>query len=434
MAQRDILALAKQGNAKAIAALINRSLHSQGITAKTELREGCLHVLLESAQVPNQKALVAFIRKGIIGLGAESIKTVKVYGCQLGTDSPVWKQKIELRIDSASSYAPTLPEQEALQLPLQNRLIKQLQKAVTTKQPASVRPAVITENPFLNLKARSLLLWVILAGTLISFLISLGIGLSESLTGLTLDKPFIVPISYILTFSSLCAWILLRFKALHINPRRIIGNLPSNYRWLPTVGLIVAILLFSIGSFYLSFYFLSFAFPSFVESIFKEKLFLSASQTSAPLLYNGLEFLTVVVVAPVTEEFLFRGILLHRWAAKWGIRPAIIISSLVFGFLHANFVGLSMFGVVMALLYIKTRTLLVPIICHALNNGSVVILEFLAIASNSAETTYTLEKFRSEWWMGALYLVLSAPWLIRFIYKNWSSRRSEVPYFANVSQ
>jgi hypothetical protein len=92
----NLLELAKQGNAKAIAILINRQLQPKGITAKAAFKDGCLQIMLESVQVPNQQALVAFVRKGITSLGAESIEKVKVYGRQKGEDFPAWSEEFEL--------------------------------------------------------------------------------------------------------------------------------------------------------------------------------------------------------------------------------------------------------------------------------------------------------------------------------------------------
>lgn len=107
--QPNILELAKQGNAKAIAILINRQLQPKGITAKAAFKDSCLQIILESVQVPNQKALVAFVRKGITSLGAESIQKVKVYGRKKGEDFPAWSEEFELAVKplpspSASVY------------------------------------------------------------------------------------------------------------------------------------------------------------------------------------------------------------------------------------------------------------------------------------------------------------------------------------------
>jgi hypothetical protein len=92
--------LAKQGNAKAITALINRQLQPKGITAKAALKDGCLQVMLESAQVPNQQVLVTFIRKGVTSLEAASIDRVKVYGRQIGEEFPAWHQEFEIGVQS----------------------------------------------------------------------------------------------------------------------------------------------------------------------------------------------------------------------------------------------------------------------------------------------------------------------------------------------
>lgn len=96
MTQQNILRLAKQGNSKAIAVLINRYLQPKGITVvKVALKDSCLLILLESAQEPNRQ-VVAFIRRVIMNLGSESIKKVKVYGKQTGENFPAWTKEFEL--------------------------------------------------------------------------------------------------------------------------------------------------------------------------------------------------------------------------------------------------------------------------------------------------------------------------------------------------
>lgn len=103
MTQANLLELAKQGDAQAIASLMNRQLQPKGITVKVALKDACLQVMLESAQVPNQQALVAFVRKGITGLGAASIERVKVYGRKIGEDFPDWSREFELVVQLKSS-------------------------------------------------------------------------------------------------------------------------------------------------------------------------------------------------------------------------------------------------------------------------------------------------------------------------------------------
>lgn len=84
-----------------------------------------------------------------------------------------------------------------------------------------------------------------------------------------------------------------------------------------------------------------------------------------------------VLVAPVIEELLFRGLLyglLRRHA-----RPvlAMIAVGMLFGAIHDSpvaFVPLSLFGVLMCYLYEKTGRLSVPIVAHMIFNGIMVML------------------------------------------------------------
>jgi|JFJP01.1.fsa_nt_gi hypothetical protein len=96
MTQQNILELAKQGDAKAIALLLNRQLQAKGITATASLKDGCLQVMLEATEAPSQQVLAAWVSKSIAGLGAASIEKVKVYGRQTGSKVPAWSQEFEV--------------------------------------------------------------------------------------------------------------------------------------------------------------------------------------------------------------------------------------------------------------------------------------------------------------------------------------------------
>ena len=158
---------------------------------------------------------------------------------------------------------------------------------------------------------------------------------------------------------------------------RLVGPLPEGHDWLLTTGIVAAAVVFSFGSAMLISSLLSYAESGWVESFIVGDDWLNA---------RPVVFLLAValVVAPVIEEVLFRGVVLHRFAVKWGLGPAIVVSSLLFGILHVNFVGVGVLGVVMALLYVRTQTLIVPIACHVLNNAVAVSLVILAMLTNAA--------------------------------------------------
>ncbi len=126
---------------------------------------------------------------------------------------------------------------------------------------------------------------------------------------------------------------------------------------------------------------------------------------------------------------------LHRWASKWGIQTAVVVSGLLFGMLHANVLGLTFFGIVMGVLYIKTRTLIVPIACHAFNNLLAVGMGLLSGGSKTTTSTVNLlEQLRSSWWVGVVLMLISLPLLVRFLYRNWPRKDALIPYSINSSQ
>ncbi|MHC5757901.1 hypothetical protein [Nostoc sp.] len=100
MTQPNLLELAKQGDAQAIASVINYLFQPKGITAKVILKDGCLQIMLESFQVPEQESSVTFIRKLIVNLQATPIKYVKIYGKSKGQNSVAWIDYLYLTADN----------------------------------------------------------------------------------------------------------------------------------------------------------------------------------------------------------------------------------------------------------------------------------------------------------------------------------------------
>lgn len=286
------------------------------------------------------------------------------------------------------------------------------------------------ENPFIALKARLVVV--------VFFVTALGLALVfGTLGGLGLipwaaDDPIFAPVLYSLIFSSLCLsiWLVSRRPPLRLS--YLLGPWPHQLAWLQLLWLVVGVFLFSLGAFQLSYLALSLVAPTWVEASLQQSLLLSAEQAASPRLYNGLMLFSVVVVAPIAEEFIFRGVLLHRWGTKWGVGPAIFLTSVLFGLLHANVIGLFVFGVVMALLYLSTRSLIVPIVAHAINNAIASGVELLTALTTPEDLAInTLAEFRASWWLGVLCLLVSAPWVLRYVVYHWPQPNAPLPYFAN---
>lgn len=87
-----------------------------------------------------------------------------------------------------------------------------------------------------------------------------------------------------------------------------------------------------------------------------------------------VQILLIVIVAPISEEVCFRGMLFGGLRERLPRALAALIAGLVFGALHA-LTGLSTvppliaFGVILCLLYEKTGSIVPGIILHALNNS-----------------------------------------------------------------
>lgn len=101
-----------------------------------------------------------------------------------------------------------------------------------------------------------------------------------------------------------------------------------------------------------------------------------------------LLFLAVVIIGPIAEEILFRGILFTRWSRVYGPARAAFYSSLLFGVLHANAIGLFFAGWVLCMVYMYTRSLWIPIAIHILNN-------FLAVVMY--QTDFSVGMISADW-------------------------------------
>jgi len=79
-----------------------------------------------------------------------------------------------------------------------------------------------------------------------------------------------------------------------------------------------------------------------------------------------------LLIAPVAEELLFRGILLRLAAKRFGVGPAIALCSACFAAIHFHLpatLPLFVIASAFALAYIYTGSILVPIVMHAIFNG-----------------------------------------------------------------
>ena len=90
----------------------------------------------------------------------------------------------------------------------------------------------------------------------------------------------------------------------------------------------------------------------------------------------------LVIVAPVTEELLFRGLILRGFLRRFSVGRAFVLSSILFGAVHLNpwqFISATALGILFAWWYARTRSLIPCLIGHALFNAAVLTSPWLPI-------------------------------------------------------
>jgi membrane protease YdiL (CAAX protease family) len=207
---------------------------------------------------------------------------------------------------------------------------------------------------------------------------------------------------------------------------RLLGITPRGVTVLRVAAAAVPLLAISVGAQFLVLLPLSYALPAWAEATLIEGC-LSATEMGGSI-SSIIDAGVTILLAPVTEELLCRGYLLHRWGFRWGTRRAVLLTSLLFGLLHVRpeqIVSGFAHGWVFSLVYLETGALTVPVALHALNN-------LLAVVASLAPSSgvCSIAALRSAWWLGALGVAVGVPWLIVFCGRRRELLAGPLPYAA----
>ena len=116
---------------------------------------------------------------------------------------------------------------------------------------------------------------------------------------------------------------------------------------------------------------------------------------SNPLLYLALQaqdkvaltifFITASIAAPVFEEIMFRGFLLPSLTRYLSVSTSIMLSGLLFAIAHLSLsevLPLATLGIILGIVYTRSRNLLAPMLLHSLwNSGTLISLFVLGSGS-----------------------------------------------------
>ena len=87
--------------------------------------------------------------------------------------------------------------------------------------------------------------------------------------------------------------------------------------------------------------------------------------------YIGIMILQIVIIAPIAEELLFRGLIFKLLRKKYSFFAAAATSSIIFALIHRaslNILPLFVISFVFAYLYEKTQNIATPMILHSIHN------------------------------------------------------------------
>lgn len=222
--------------------------------------------------------------------------------------------------------------------------------------------------PFTVLDGLGLVLWSVFAQLFVAVPLELaGISLADG--GVAFLLAAIV--MQLFTFAGVLAWLRIRGGL----SWRLLGPVRPTWGRVP-IGLVVGIVGF-LGVTLLIL--LVEAASGGIEP--PEQLAMESALGSGPAFVLGV--VMAVVLAPVVEEVIFRGVLFQALRRRFGLIPGLVLSGAVFAVLHTELteplylLALWLLGVWLAAAFHRTGTLLVPVIGHATFNGVAIGLAYL---------------------------------------------------------
>ncbi len=272
------------------------------------------------------------------------------------------------------------------------------------------------ENPFANLRARVLLT----GGLVITLLLAIPLAGRTDTTG----------VLAFLAYPVLLAWAIFLARRNGVVLSRLLGGPVPPDQTIAILALIPALVALDVGTIWLVYTPVSWISP---ESL---KAWLERMDRLEPKNLQGIqEWLLVggaVILAPIVEELIFRGLLLHRWALKWGRARGLLASTIAFALLHPSPVNAFVLGFAFGLIYLRTGSLLLTMAAHGLNN--LIAIKILPLISLGDPSSDPLIDFRDSAGQALVMFAGGAVilWLGRRWY--WPDLREAMPYDREVRE
>ncbi len=127
---------------------------------------------------------------------------------------------------------------------------------------------------------------------------------------------------------------------------------------------------------------------------------------------SGISFLLILLttglMAGVGEEIFFRGFMQSRLRQRWGVWPAILITSVAFGLLHFDWIHSPMaffMGLLLGWITEKTGSIRSSIVAHVVNNSTWVLTANLVGGDVSGAYDVAIAVFSCTGVVAAVFLI-----------------------------
>jgi len=127
----------------------------------------------------------------------------------------------------------------------------------------------------------------------------------------------------------------------------------------------------------------------------------------------------LVLVAPATEELLFRGIILRGLLSRHRPAAAVTLTALLFAALHMNpwqFLSALFLGIIFSWFYLRTGSVALCVLAHAIANGLALLFTLLPfdIPGMTGPPDYATVVFQ-PWWLDAsgVGVLVAGFWIFR---------------------
>lgn len=119
----------------------------------------------------------------------------------------------------------------------------------------------------------------------------------------------------------------------------------------------------------------------------------------------GAYMISAGLVGPISEEIIFRGLILRNLTKTHSIKNAIFISSLIFALLHLNhsFLGTFFHSIIFSILALRLSSIYASIIAHAVYNSVTTIFRLSLGISLVAEKSKIAD---FSYWQGEFFLLI----------------------------